>query len=176
MRSYLSHLQCTDTGETYSADEPHSLSPGAQKVLYPRYDLDAVRREVDRASFAGRPRGMWRYFRADAGAGRIERRHARRGQHADAPRPQPGARARRPDAVHQGRGRQPDGFVQGSRAIAAVSRAKELGLMRLTAPSAGNALARRRRTALAGAWSATCSCPRTRRWPTRKRHRSRGRI
>ena len=62
MRSYLSHLQCTDTGETYSADEPHSLSPGAQKVLYPRYDLDAARREVDRASFAGRPRGMWRYF------------------------------------------------------------------------------------------------------------------
>ena len=55
MRSYLSHLQCTETGETYSADEPHSLSPGAQKVLYPRYDLGCARAA---RSTAPRSRGV----------------------------------------------------------------------------------------------------------------------
>ena len=62
MRSYLSHLECTETGETYNADEPHTLSPAAQKVLYPRYDIDAVRREVDPSMFAKRPPTIWRYF------------------------------------------------------------------------------------------------------------------
>ena len=62
MRSYLSHLECTETGETYNADEPHTLSPTAQKVLYPRYDLDAVYRDVDPSVFASRPPTIWRYF------------------------------------------------------------------------------------------------------------------
>ena len=49
MKSYLSHLECTETGEIYSAEEPHSLSPAAQKVLYPRYDLESAKREIDLA-------------------------------------------------------------------------------------------------------------------------------
>ena len=62
MKSYLSHLECTATGEVYGADEVHTISPGAQKVLYPRYDLQAAARDLDRTALAGRPPGIWRYF------------------------------------------------------------------------------------------------------------------
>ncbi|MCH8974850.1 MAG: threonine synthase, partial [Chloroflexi bacterium] len=62
MKSYLSHLECTVTGETYDADEVHTLSPGAQAVLYPRYDLPAAARELDRTAIAARPPGIWRFF------------------------------------------------------------------------------------------------------------------
>ena len=139
MRSYLSHLQCTDTGETYSADEPHSLSPGAQKVLYPRYDLDAARREVDRASFAGRPRGMWRYF--ELMPVRDESNVVTLGEGGT-----PMLRARNLERTLDARtlyikdeGVNPTGSFKARGLSAAVSRAKELGLMRLTVPSAGNA-------------------------------------
>ena len=139
MRSYLSHLQCTETGETYSADEPHSLSPGAQKVLYPRYDLDAARREVDRASFAGRPRGMWRYF--ELMPVRDESNVVTLGEGST-----PMLRARNLERTLDARtlyikdeGVNPTGSFKARGLSAAVSRAKELGLMRLTVPSAGNA-------------------------------------
>ena len=62
VKSYLSHLECTETGETYSADEPHGLSPAAQKVLYPRYDLEAAKREIDRNAIAQRSPSIWRFF------------------------------------------------------------------------------------------------------------------
>ena len=49
VKSYLTHLQCTETGKTYDADEVHTVSPDAQKVLYPRYDLPGVAREREPA-------------------------------------------------------------------------------------------------------------------------------
>ncbi len=59
-RSYLTHLECSLTGERASADRLHMLSPAGRPWLC-RYDLDAVRRDVDRDAFASRPRGMWRW-------------------------------------------------------------------------------------------------------------------
>ncbi|MEK9659465.1 MAG: pyridoxal-phosphate dependent enzyme, partial [Chloroflexota bacterium] len=55
------HLECTATGQVLSADEPQGLSP-AGKVFYPRYDLVAARREVDRDALASRPASMWRFL------------------------------------------------------------------------------------------------------------------
>ena len=62
MQSFLSHLECTETGETYSADEPHTLSPAAQKVLYPRYDLAAAAHAIDRRALTERAPSIWRWF------------------------------------------------------------------------------------------------------------------
>ena len=139
MRSYLSHLECTETGETYSADEEHTLSPAAQKVLYPRYDLDAVRREVDPSVFNERPPTMWRYF--ELMPVRDEANIVTLGEGGT-----PMMRAVNLERTLGARtlyikdeGQNPTGTFKARGLSSAVSRAKELGLTRLTVPSAGNA-------------------------------------
>ena len=139
MKSYLSHLECTETGETYSADEPHSLSPAAQKVLYPRYDLEAAKRDVDRNSLAKRVPSIWRFF--ELMPVRDEASIVSIGEGGT-----PMLRARRLEAAHEAKtlfikdeGMNPTGSFKARGLSAAVSKAKELGLMKLTVPSAGNA-------------------------------------
>ena len=101
--------------------------------------MEAARREVDPAAFARRPRGMWRYFellpvRDEANivtlgeggtpllrAPRLERAH--------------GARA----ILIKDEGVNPTGTFKARGMSVAVSRAKELGMARLTVPTAGNA-------------------------------------
>jgi threonine synthase len=139
MKSYLTHLECTETGKTYSADEPHTVSPDAGKVLYPRYDLAAATREIDRAAVARRPPGIWRYFElmpvldeanvvtmGEGGtpmlrAARLERQYNARTLYI------------------KDEGLNPTGSFKARGLSAAVSKAKELGLTKLTIPSAGNA-------------------------------------
>ncbi len=139
MRSYLSHLECTETGETYNADEPHTLSPAAQKVLYPRYDMDAVRREVDPSVFATRPPTMWRYF--ELMPVRDESNIVTLGEGGTplmrAPNLELALGAR--TLYIKDEGQNPTGSFKARGLSSAVSRAKELGLTRLTTPSAGNA-------------------------------------
>ena len=139
MRSYLSHLECTETGETYNPDDPHTLSPAAQKVLYPRYDLDAVRREVDPSVFASRSADMWRYF--ELLPVRNEANVVTMGEGGTplmrAPNLERSLGAR--TLYIKDEGQNPTGTFKARGLSAAVSRAKELGLTRLTVPSAGNA-------------------------------------
>ena len=58
--SFVSHLECSLTGERLPADRLHNLSP-AGKPLLVRYDLDAARDHMSRAALAGRPADMWRW-------------------------------------------------------------------------------------------------------------------
>ena len=139
MKSYLTHLECTATGRTYDADELHTLSPDAQKVLYPRYDLEAAARELDRDELARRPPGIWRYF--ELMPVRDEDNVVTLGEGGT-----PMLRARRLERHHDARtlyikdeGQNPTGTFKARGLSAAVSRAKELGLTKLTIPSAGNA-------------------------------------
>jgi len=57
---FVTHLECSATGERHAADRVQGLS-AAGKPLLVRYDLDAVKSAVDRESLAARPPGMWRY-------------------------------------------------------------------------------------------------------------------
>ena len=61
MTSYLSHLECTICAQTYPANQLAGVSPCCGKVLYARYDLDKVGREVDRDRLAARRGDMWRF-------------------------------------------------------------------------------------------------------------------
>jgi threonine synthase len=58
--TFVTHLECSATGERYPADELHNLSR-AGKPLLVRYDLDGVRRALSKEALAGRPRDLWRY-------------------------------------------------------------------------------------------------------------------
>ncbi|MBI4312552.1 MAG: threonine synthase [Chloroflexi bacterium] len=148
MRSYLSHLECTACGKTYSADEPHRVCPACGKVLYARYDLPHLRRDFSRGAIASRPATMWRYYEAmpvrneedvvSLGEGMTPLLHARNlGRQLGCPR-----------LYIKDESGNPTGSFKARGMSAAVSRAKELGLRKLTVPSAGNA---------AGAMAAYCA-------------------
>ena len=59
--SYIDHLECTICGNEYPYDGLATVSDCCGKVLFVRYDLSRMRREVDRGVFDGRPANMWRY-------------------------------------------------------------------------------------------------------------------
>ncbi|HJP72494.1 MAG TPA: pyridoxal-phosphate dependent enzyme, partial [Candidatus Limnocylindria bacterium] len=61
IRSYLSHLECTACGDRFEADALHRTCPSCGKVLFARYDLDALRGEMPSPAFDGRSRDLWRY-------------------------------------------------------------------------------------------------------------------
>lgn len=58
--TFVSHLVCSGTGETYEPDQIHGLS-AAGKPLLVNYDLDGVKGSLDKATLAARPPDMWRY-------------------------------------------------------------------------------------------------------------------
>ena len=138
-RSYLTHLECTYCGETLSAEEPQRLCRECGKVLYPRYDLNAAASALDRSALKARPANMWRYFelmpvRDEAnvvtlGEGftpilRAERLGSELGCSA---------------LYIKDEGLNPTASFKARGLSAAVSKAKELGITRITMPSAGNA-------------------------------------
>jgi threonine synthase len=57
---FVTHLECSLTGERYAAGGPHNLS-SAGKPLLVRYDLDKARRTLSRDSLASREAGMWKW-------------------------------------------------------------------------------------------------------------------
>ena len=148
MKSYLTHLECTVTGRSFSAAELQTLSPASQKVLFPRYDLEAAGRAMDRSAIARRPPGIWRYFEVmpvldesnvvTLGEGGTPMLRA--------PRLEAHTGARR--LMIKDEGQNPTGTFKARGLSSAVSKAKELGLSKLTVPSAGNA---------AGALAAYCA-------------------
>ena len=57
---FMTHLECSLTGELYDADKLHNLSK-AGKPLLARYDLAAVAKFLTREVIAARPAGMWKW-------------------------------------------------------------------------------------------------------------------
>jgi len=57
---FVTHLECSLTGEHYPAGRPHNLSR-AGKPLLVRYDLERARRTLTRESLERRPQGMWKW-------------------------------------------------------------------------------------------------------------------
>jgi threonine synthase len=58
--SFVTHLECSLTGERYPADTLQTLSR-AGKPLLVRYDLEGVRRALPRERLTTRPQTLWRY-------------------------------------------------------------------------------------------------------------------
>src|SRR5215471_9857709 len=58
--TFVTHLECSLTGERYPADTVQTLSRAGRPLLV-RYDLDGVRRALPREALAARPQGLWRY-------------------------------------------------------------------------------------------------------------------
>ena len=137
--STLSHLECTACGRRHDAERLQTLCPDCGKVLYARYDLERAQKTLTRASVASRPRGMWRW--RELMPVRDEKHVMTLGE-GDTPL----LPARRLGAEFGCRhlyikeeGVNPTGSFKARGLSAAVSRALELGVRKMAAPTAGNA-------------------------------------
>ena len=139
MKSFLVNLECTYCGIEYSADVPHRTCAECGKVLYPRYDLQGARRALKPEDLKDRPANMWRYF--EVMPVRDEANIVTLGEGFT-----PIFKAERLGAdigcsslYIKDEGINPTGSFKARGLGAAVSKARELGITRLTMPSAGNA-------------------------------------
>ncbi len=58
--TFVTHLECSMTGERYEADQIHGLSRAGRPLLV-RYDLEGVRGALSREALLARPADLWRY-------------------------------------------------------------------------------------------------------------------
>ena len=132
--TFVTHLECSATGERHEADGVHGLSR-AGKPLLVRYALDGVRGALTKDALAARPSDLWRYREL------LPVRHARNivslGEAMT-----PLIRIRGDDGgelLVKDEGRLPTGSFKARGIALAVSMAKEFGVSRVAMPTNGNA-------------------------------------
>jgi threonine synthase len=136
--TYLTHLECPRCGTRHEADLLQNLCRCGSPLLA-RYDLDAVRKAVEPASFADRPAALWRYrellpVRDDAHITTLGE-----GWTPLLPAPRYGARVGVPNLLVKDEGLTPTGSFKARGAAVGVSRARELGARHVAMPTNGNA-------------------------------------
>ena len=139
MRSYAEYLECTNCHKEYDYINPYRTCQECGKVLYVKYDMEKARRNFDRNSLTGRVSSMWRYYEmmpikdesniVSLGEGMTPLLKADNLAKA----------LNCSDIYIKDEGCNPTGSFKARGLSAAVSRAKELGVTKLTMPSAGNA-------------------------------------
>ncbi|MDO9411311.1 MAG: threonine synthase [Pseudolabrys sp.] len=156
--SFVSHLECSMTGEHYPADQIHNLSR-AGKPLLVRYDLPGVAKTLTKDALAERPPDLWRYRELlpvrDAGnivslgetmtpIVRMARTSAKLGGG---------------EILVKDEGRLPTGSFKARGLVMAVSMAKALGIKHMAMPTNGNAGAALAAYASRAGIKATIFCP-----------------
>lgn len=155
--SFITHLECSYCGETFDHNDPMRTCTSCEKVLFARYDLD--RAAGAKGELQGREPNMWRYREVmpvkdpaniiTLGEGMTPIINAVR----------LAAEVGSPGLLLKDEGVCPTGSFKARGLSAAVSKAKELGLMKLTMPSAGNAAGAMAAYAAAGGLEANVFMP-----------------
>src|SRR5437764_1693847 len=136
--TFVTHLECSLTGERYPADILQTLSKAGRPLLV-RYEFDGVGRAVPRELLADRPQTFWRYR---------ELLPVRRPGDVVSlgevmtpliPLPRISARLGGGEIVVKDEGRLPTGSFKARGLALAVSMAKELGVATMAMPTNGNA-------------------------------------
>src|SRR4051794_2845907 len=156
--TFVTHLECSATGEHYLADEVHNLSR-AGKPLLVRYDLDGVRRALTKETLAQRPADLWRYR---------ELLPVRRPQDIVSLGEVMTPLVRMPklakklgalEIIVKDEGRLPTGSFKARGLVMAVSMAKALGIKHMAMPTNGNAGAALAAYATRAGIKSTVFCP-----------------
>ena len=132
--TFVTHLECSLTGERYPADKLHGLSRAGRPLLV-RYDLPASRNSISREALALRPTDLWRWrellpvrkLASIVSLGEIETPLV--------PIPRSGG-AR---VIVKDEGRLPTGSFKARGLVMAVAMARELGVTKIAMPTNGNA-------------------------------------
>jgi threonine synthase len=157
--SFVTHLECSLTGERYEADRLHGLSR-AGKPLLVRYDLDGVRRALTREALAERPQVLWRY--RELLPVRRPENVLSLGEVVTPLVPLPrlaGRLARGGELIVKDEGRLPTGSFKARGLALAVSMAKELGVTHMAMPTNGNAGSAMAAYCARAGMAATVFCP-----------------
>ena len=136
--TFVSHLECSMTGERYEADRLQGLSRAGRPLLV-RYDLQGVRAALTKEALSSRPADLWRYRELLP-----VRRTANIVSLGEAATPivplgSIGARLGLADLLVKDEGRLPTGSFKARGLGMAVSMAKELGVRKIAMPTNGNA-------------------------------------
>ncbi|MEG3088076.1 threonine synthase [Sphingomonas sp. PB4P5] len=132
--SFVTHLECSLTGERYEADELHGLSRAGRPLLV-RYDLAAIKAFLPKAMLEARETDLWRWREllpvrrtADiVSLGEIETPLL------------PLTKSGGPNVLVKDEGRLPTGSFKARGLVMAVAMAKALGVRKIAMPTNGNA-------------------------------------
>ena len=157
-QSFVTHLECSMTGEHYPADTVQGLSRVGRPLLV-RYDLSGVAIAMTRNKIAARPADMWKWREL------LPVRHAANilslGEIATPILPLDKI-ARRLGVGHlavKDEGRLPTGSFKARGLVMALSMAKELGIKTIAMPTNGNAGAAASAYAALAGIEAVIFCP-----------------
>ena len=132
--TFVTHLECSLTGERYAPDELHNLSRAGRPLLV-RYDLAAAGAALSRDAFQARPTDLWRWREllpvrrtgSIVSLGEIETPLV------------PITRSGGRNVLVKDEGRLPTGSFKARGLVMAVAMARELGIKRIAMPTNGNA-------------------------------------
>lgn len=132
--TFVTHLECSLTGERYEADQLHGLSRAGRPLLV-RYDLEALGEAVSRDTIAARETDLWRWrellpvrrTESIVSLGEIETPLI--------PIPRSGGGS----VLVKDEGRLPTGSFKARGLVMAVAMARELGVTQIAMPTNGNA-------------------------------------
>ncbi|MBA3835734.1 MAG: threonine synthase [Sphingomonas sp.] len=135
---FVTHLECSLTGERYPAGQLHNLST-AGKPLFVRYDLAAARETLTKDSIAGREPTMWKWkelLPLPQGVAPVSLGEPRT---PIVPLRQSAAREGARELLVKDEGRLPTGSFKARGLAVAVAMAKHFGVERIALPTNGNA-------------------------------------
>ncbi len=136
--TFVTHLECSMTGERYEADQLHGLSRVGRPLLV-RYDLEGARAALPRDELARRPADLWKY-RELLPVRRTEN-IVSLGEIATPiiPLDKLAAEAGAKHLLVKDEGRLPTGSFKARGLVMAIAMAKELGVRTIAMPTNGNA-------------------------------------
>jgi threonine synthase len=135
---FMTHLECSLTGERYNADRLQNLSK-AGKPLLARYDLEAVAARLTREGLASRPAGMWKWRELLPLPEGAEPVSLGEPETPLIPLDRIGARHEVRAPIVKDEGRLPTGSFKARGMATAISMAKYFGVKRIAIPTNGNA-------------------------------------
>ena len=133
---FVTHLECSLTGERYEAGQVHNLSR-AGKPLLVRYNLEAAARTLTRDGLAERASGMWKWRELLPNDG--EPVSLGEPETPIVSLPRTAAREGASTLLVKDEGRLPTGSFKARGLAMAVTMAREFGIERIAMPTNGNA-------------------------------------
>lgn len=137
--SHLSHLRCSGCGREFPHQELHTFCPDCQSPLLSIYDLESVRRHVDRENISRRSKGMWRWHELLPVLNQENQIFLGEGDTPLLALPRLEKELGLTQLYVKDESSNPTGSFKARGLAAAVSKAKELGVEKVIIPTAGNA-------------------------------------
>lgn len=137
--SYLSELECSNCGNPFSPEEGQTFCRDCHAPLLVRYDLKAVRNQLDRDEIRRREGRMWRWHELLPVKDPQHVVYLGEGDTALLHLPHLGKELGLPNLFVKDESSNPTGSFKARGLSAAISKAKELGIQKVIIPTAGNA-------------------------------------